>query len=77
MFRQRVREGERKGEKHQGVVASHTPPARNPAHNPGMCPNWASNQLPSGSHSSAQSVEPYQPGQKYIIRILIQIALNL
>ena len=30
--------GEREGEKHQCVVASHTPPTRDLACNPGMCP---------------------------------------
>ena len=37
-FRQRGREGEREGEKHQCVVAFHTPPTGDPACNPGMCP---------------------------------------
>ena len=40
IFRQREREGEREGEKHQCVVASHTPPSRDLAHNPHMCPDW-------------------------------------
>ena len=39
IFRQRGREGERGGEKHQCVVASHAPPTRDLAHNPGMCPD--------------------------------------
>ena len=40
------REGEGKekeGEKHQCVVASHVPPTRELACNPGMCPDWESN----------------------------------
>ena len=40
IFRDSRREGEREGEKHQCVVASHMPPTRDPAHNPGMCPDW-------------------------------------
>ena len=40
LFLERGREGERVGEKHQCVVASHTPPTGDLAHNPGMCPNW-------------------------------------
>ena len=36
--------GEREVEKHQCVVASHGPAAGDLAHNPGMCPNWESNQ---------------------------------
>ena len=43
VFRERGREGEREGEKHQYVVASHMPPTGNPAGNPGMCPDWESN----------------------------------
>ena len=35
-------------------------------HNPGMCPNWESNQRPFGSKShrqvGTQSAEPHQPG---------------
>ena len=45
----RVREGERKGEKHQGVVTSHVPSTGDLARNPGMCPNWDSNQQPFDS----------------------------
>ena len=44
LFRDRGREGEREGEKHQCVVASRTPPTRDLSHNPGMCPDWESNQ---------------------------------
>ena len=36
MFRERGREGEREGEKHQCVVVSHMPPTGDPACNPGM-----------------------------------------
>ena len=32
-------EGEREGEEHQCVVASHTPPTGDLAHNPGMSPD--------------------------------------
>ena len=41
-------EGEREGEKHQCVVASHTPPTGDLAHSPGMCPDWESNWRPFG-----------------------------
>ena len=30
--------------------------------NPGMCPDWESNQRPFGLKASAQSTEPHQPG---------------
>ena len=65
IFRLRWREGE----KHQYVVASHTPHTRDPACNPGMCPDWESNQLPFGSQASTQSTEPQQTGQKANILI--------
>ena len=37
------RGGERQGEKHQCMVASHTPATGELADNPGMCPDWESN----------------------------------
>ena len=46
IFRERGREGERVGEKHQCVVASCVPPTGDLAHSPGMCPDWESNQRP-------------------------------
>ena len=58
--------GERKEkarEKHQCVVASHEPPTGDLAHNPGMCPDWESNQRPFGLQAGTQSTEPQQPGQ--------------
>ena len=39
-------------------VASRTPPPGDLAHNPGMCPNWESNQWPFGSQAGAESTEP-------------------
>ena len=62
MFRQRAREGERLGEKHQCVAASHTPPTGDVACNPDMCPDWVSNWRPFRSQSGTQSTEPHQPG---------------
>ena len=44
LFRERVREGEREGEKHQCVVAFRTPPTGDLARNPGMGPDWESNR---------------------------------
>ena len=54
--------GERKGEKHQCVVASHMPPTGDLSCNQGMCPDWGSNQRPLGSQSGTQSSEPLLPG---------------
>ena len=62
IFRQRGREGEREGEKHQRVVASHSPPTGDLACDPGMCPDWELNWQPSGSQAATQSTEPHQPG---------------
>ena len=62
MCRERVRERESEGEKHQCVVASRTPPTGGLAHNPGMCPDWESNQQPFGSRAGTESAEPHQPG---------------
>ena len=39
MFRVKVKEGEREGEKHQCVVASHMPPTRDLAYNSGIYPD--------------------------------------
>ena len=62
IFRERGREGEREGAKHQCVVASHAPATRDLACNPDMCPDWELNRRPSGSQAGAQSTEPHQPG---------------
>ena len=62
LFLEKRREGEREGEKQQCVVASHALPSGDPACNPGMCPDWESNQKPFGSQASTQSTEPHQAG---------------
>ena len=67
IFRERGREGEREGEKHQCVVASRALPTGGLAHNPGMCPDWESNQRPFGSQAGTQPTEPHQPGKILII----------
>ena len=58
VFRERGREGET----HQRVVASCTAAAGDLARNPGLCPDWESNQRPFGSQAGAQSTEPHRPG---------------
>ena len=63
IFRERGREGEREGEKHQGVVVSCVPPTGDLAHNPGMCPDWESNLRPFGSQARTQSTKLHQPWQ--------------
>ena len=44
LFLERGKEGEREGENHQCVVTSRVPPTADLALNPGMCPDWESNQ---------------------------------
>ena len=44
------------------LVASHTPPTGDPAHNPGVCPGWESNLQAFDLNASTQSSEPHQPG---------------
>ena len=62
IFRQRGKEGEREGEKHQCVVASCVPPTGDLAHNPGMCPDWELNWRLFGLLAGTQSTEPHQSG---------------
>ena len=70
IFRESGREGERVGEKHQCVVASHTPPTGDLACNPGMYPDRESNRKPFSSKAGAQSTEPRQPGlHRAILRV--------
>ena len=64
IFRERGWEGEREGEKCQCVVTSCLSPTGDLACNPGMCPDWESNQWPFGLQAGAQSTEPHQPGLK-------------
>ena len=73
IFRERGKEGERNGEKHQCVVASHTSSTGDLACNPGMCPDWGLNQQPFTSQSGAQSTEPHQPGLRLMVLTLSEI----
>ena len=57
------RKGGRKSERNINVwLPLVCPPTRDLARNPGMCPDWESNQRPSGSQAQTQSTEPHQPG---------------
>ena len=67
LFLERGREGEREGEKHQCVAASHAPRIGDLAYNPGMCPDWESNQQPFGSQTGTQSTELHQQGLGYFL----------
>ena len=55
----RGREGERKGEKHQYMVASCISPTGYLASNPGMCPGWELNQQLRAFQAGTQSTEPH------------------
>ena len=59
---ERGREGEREEERHQCAIASHVSRTEDLVHNPGMCPDWESNQRPFDSQAGTQSTEPHQPG---------------
>ena len=65
LLRERVREGEREREKHQ-LVASHMPQTGDGAHNPGMCPDYKSNQWTFDLLANTQSTEPHQSGHRNI-----------
>ena len=62
------------------MVASHAPPTGDLARNPGMSPDWDSNQRPFGLQAGAQSTEPHQPGlylyDDFIILVLLQNLSN-
>ena len=66
-------EGEREGEKHQCVVASCAPPTGDLASNPGMYPDWESNQQPLGLQASTQAIEPHQPGPFLIVYMHVPV----
>ena len=76
-FEREGKGGEREGEKHQCVVASHVPPTGDLAHNPGMCLEWELNQQPFGSQTGTQSTEPLQLGLPSIIFNCIYAPLQL
>ena len=62
MFLEKGREREREGEKHHCVVAAHTPPTGNLARNPGMCPDWESNQQSFDSQAGTQPLSHTSQG---------------
>ena len=62
IFRERGREGEREGEKHQCVVASCALSTGDLACNQGVCPDWELIWQPFGSQAHTQYTEPHQPG---------------
>ena len=65
IFRERGRQGEKEGEKHQRVVASREPPNGDLACNLGMCHDWESKQRLFGSQAHTQSTGLHQRGQDF------------
>ena len=45
-----------------------------PGRNPGMCPDWESNQRPFGLQVGAQSTEPHQPGLMWVSVFCFEVA---
>ena len=71
IFRERGKEWERGGEKHQCVIASCTPPTGHLACNPGMCSDWEWNRQPFVLQAGTQSTEPHQPGLKWTVLFIL------
>ena len=67
LFLERGRVGEREGEKHQCVVASHVAPTGDLARNPGMWPDWESNQWPFGSQPVLSPLSYTSQGSKLLL----------
>ena len=84
MFRERGREGGRKGEKYQCVVTSLEPPTGDLACNPGMCPDWESNLRPLGSQPALNplsytraEVKLFTSSKKFKFLIIFAIVLKV
>ena len=57
---------------------SHEPPTGDLVRNPGMCPDWESNQQPLASQGITQSTEPQQPGPTCIfLNSMVKSLLSL
>ena len=65
IFRER-RKGERERENHQCVGASCVPSIGDLACNPGMCPDWESNQQRFGSWASQHSIHWATPARHFL-----------
>ena len=70
LFSERGREGERQGEKHKWVVASHVPPLGTWPTTQAHALDWESNPQPFGLQAGAQSTGPHQP-RPHLISIQI------
>ena len=52
------------------------PPTGDVAQNPGVCPDWESNQRLFGSQAGAQSTEPHQPGHVWLYLLGVPFTLR-
>ena len=68
-FRERGREEEREGRKHQCVVASHVAPTGDLACIPGMCPDWESDWQPFGSQLALNPLSYTSQGKMFAVLI--------
>ena len=59
----------REKKRERNLSASRMPPTGDQPHNPGMCPDWDSNQWPFGSQAHTQSTKLHQPGGNSIFYI--------
>ena len=76
IFRGREKQGERNLS--VWLPLEHSP-IRVLARNPGICPDWESNQWPFGLQAATQSTEPHQPGlntMKFIHGSLTALSLR-
>ena len=71
IFRKRGREGEREGEKHQCVFASHMAPTGDLAHNLGMCPDWESNWRPFGPQPMLNPLSYSSQGPFSVLKVAV------
>ena len=60
--REKERDSNMDVQKIHWLVVFCMPPTGDLAHNPGMWPDWESNQWPFASQAGTQSTEPHQPG---------------
>ena len=73
ILRERGKEGEKEGEKHQCVAASCASPTGDLACNPGMCPDWELNRRPFGWQAGTLSSEPHQPGLMLVSLVMLRL----
>ena len=76
IFRERGKEGEREGEKHQCVVASWAPPTGDLACNPGMCPDWESNRWPFGLQAALNPLSYASQGSYWVLSVIYILCIE-